>query len=86
MVSRIYNTPITFINDNIKMNGYYLKMCQMADKGLSRYSLPRSPLVDAQGVIHLNVYHRNLLGIDEFLGHLDVSLGQFKIYERPRSR
>ncbi|ELU05121.1 hypothetical protein CAPTEDRAFT_228126 [Capitella teleta] len=36
--------------------------------------------------IQLNVFHRNLLGIDEFLGHTDIPLEQFAIYERPRSR
>ena len=47
---------------------------------------PFRPLTDPQGVVHLNVYHRNLLGIDEFLGHLDIPLEDFNIYDRPRSR
>ena len=38
-----------------------------------------------QSVI-LNVYHRNLLGLDEFLGNAALPLQQFQIYERPKSR
>ncbi|KAK6639619.1 hypothetical protein RUM43_007892 [Polyplax serrata] len=36
--------------------------------------------------IVLTVLHRNGLGIDEFLGQVDIPLSSFDVYERPKSR
>ena len=38
------------------------------------------------GSVVLNAYHRSFLGLDDFLGHTEIPLSQFQIYERPRSR
>lgn len=37
-------------------------------------------------VLQLTVYHRNGLGLDEFLGQMQVPLSDFDVYERPRNR
>ncbi|KAK8736816.1 hypothetical protein OTU49_004655 [Cherax quadricarinatus] len=36
--------------------------------------------------LSLTVYHRNALGLDEFLGQVQLPLSEFDVYERPRSR
>ncbi|XP_068207411.1 rab11 family-interacting protein 1 [Palaemon carinicauda] len=36
--------------------------------------------------LQLTVYHRNGLGLDEFLGQVQVPLSEFDVYERPRNR
>ena len=43
-------------------------------------------LSDMEQTISLTVYHRNLLGLDEFLGSVVLPLKQFQIYERPKNR
>ena len=43
-------------------------------------------LADMDQNVCLNVYHRNLLGLDEFLGNVTLPLKQFQIYERPKNR
>lgn len=45
-----------------------------------------SVLSEQLSLLKIVVYHRNLLGLDEFLGHLSIPLDQFQLYERPRSR
>ncbi|XP_064082282.1 rab11 family-interacting protein 1-like isoform X2 [Macrobrachium nipponense] len=37
-------------------------------------------------VLQLTVYHRNGLGLDEFLGQMQIPLSDFDVYERPRNR
>lgn len=34
----------------------------------------------------LTVLHRNFIGVDEFLGRINIPLSEFDIYERPRNR
>ncbi|XP_042206215.1 rab11 family-interacting protein 1-like [Homarus americanus] len=36
--------------------------------------------------LNLTVYHRNALGLDEFLGQVQLPLSEFDAYERPRNR
>ncbi|KAF2369116.1 Rab-binding domain FIP-RBD [Trinorchestia longiramus] len=36
--------------------------------------------------VQLTVYHRNALGMDEFLGQKSLPLAEFDVYERPRTR
>jgi len=36
--------------------------------------------------VTLTVFHRNFLGVDEFLGQLSLPLREFDVYERPRSK
>lgn len=36
--------------------------------------------------LNLTVYHRNALGLDEFLGQVQLPLSDFDVYERPRNR
>jgi len=36
--------------------------------------------------VALTVFHRNFLGVDEFLGQLSLPLREFDVYERPRSK
>lgn len=36
--------------------------------------------------VGLTVHHRNALGIDEFLGQIQIPLSEFDVYERPRSK
>ncbi|GLV42957.1 Rab11 interacting protein [Carabus blaptoides fortunei] len=36
--------------------------------------------------IILTVLHRNFLGVDEFLGRINIPLANFDVYERPRNR
>lgn len=36
--------------------------------------------------LSLTVYHRNALGMDEFLGQMHMPLSEFDVYERPRNR
>ncbi|XP_071537345.1 uncharacterized protein Rip11 isoform X4 [Panulirus ornatus] len=36
--------------------------------------------------LNLTVYHRNALGLDEFLGQVQLPLSEFDVYERPRNR
>ncbi|XP_063840119.1 rab11 family-interacting protein 1-like isoform X2 [Scylla paramamosain] len=36
--------------------------------------------------LSLTVYHRNALGLDEFLGQVQLPLSEFDVYERPRNR
>lgn len=36
--------------------------------------------------IVLTVLHRNFLGVDEFLGRVNIPLAEFDVYERPRNR
>lgn len=36
--------------------------------------------------ITLTVLHRNILGLDEFLGLVSIPLAEFDVYERPRNR
>nr|XP_045625817.1 cell surface glycoprotein 1-like isoform X2 [Procambarus clarkii] len=36
--------------------------------------------------VNLTVYHRNALGLDEFLGQIQFPLSEFDVYERPRNR
>lgn len=33
----------------------------------------------------LQVFHRNNLGIDEFLGHIEIPLQNFDVYDPPKS-
>ena len=44
------------------------------------------PVSPGSTLLTLAVHHRNLLGLDEFLGRVDVQLDQLPINERPRSR
>ncbi|KAK4316605.1 hypothetical protein Pmani_012247 [Petrolisthes manimaculis] len=37
-------------------------------------------------LVSLTVYHRNALGLDEFLGQVQLPLSDFDVYERPRNR
>lgn len=34
----------------------------------------------------LTVLHRNFLGVDEFLGMINIPLSTFDVYERPKNR
>lgn len=34
----------------------------------------------------LTAFHRNFLGVDEFLGMINVPLSSFDVYERPKNR
>ncbi|KAB0801090.1 hypothetical protein PPYR_05444 [Photinus pyralis] len=46
-------------------------------------------LIPDQGntaVIILTVLHRNFLGVDEFLGRVEIPLNQLDVYERPKNR
>ncbi|KAG0725607.1 Rab11 family-interacting protein 1 [Chionoecetes opilio] len=36
--------------------------------------------------LSLTAYHRNALGLDEFLGQVQLPLSEFDVYERPRNR
>lgn len=36
--------------------------------------------------IVLTVLHRNFIGVDEFLGVVNIPLADFDVYERPRNR
>ncbi|XP_042876014.1 rab11 family-interacting protein 1-like isoform X4 [Penaeus japonicus] len=36
--------------------------------------------------LKLTVFHRNALGLDEFLGQIELPLSEFDVYERPRNR
>jgi len=36
--------------------------------------------------ITLTAFHRNFLGVDEFLGTVSIPLAEFDVYERPRNR
>jgi len=36
--------------------------------------------------VALTVLHRNLIGVDEFLGHVALPLKDFDVYERPKTR
>lgn len=36
--------------------------------------------------VKLCLYHRNFIGMDDFLGQTEISLDQFNVYERPRKR
>ncbi|XP_037078236.1 rab11 family-interacting protein 2-like, partial [Pollicipes pollicipes] len=36
--------------------------------------------------IQLTVLHRNVLGVDEFLGQTAIPLADYDVYERPRNR
>jgi hypothetical protein len=36
--------------------------------------------------IVLTVLHRNFIGVDEFLGIVNIPLAEFDVYERPRNR
>jgi len=36
--------------------------------------------------VTLTVFHRNFLGVDEFLGQVSLPLREFDVYERPRSK
>merc|ERR1719244_633957 len=36
--------------------------------------------------VGLTVLHRNLIGVDEFLGHIALPLKHFDVYERPKTR
>ena len=50
------------------------------------FFLRQLPPAESQGKLQLNVLHRNLFGMDEFLGHVSIPLEQFQVYERPRAR
>ena len=39
-----------------------------------------------QGHAKVTAFHRNLLGLDEFLGQVEVALADVPVYERPRPR
>jgi len=36
--------------------------------------------------IVLTALHRNFIGVDEFLGVVNIPLADFDVYERPKSR
>jgi Rab11 family-interacting protein 1/2/5 len=36
--------------------------------------------------IVLTVLHRNFIGVDEFLGIINIPLADFDVYERPKNR
>ena len=36
--------------------------------------------------VKLTVYHRNGLGLDDFLGQIELPLSDFDVYERSKSR
>ncbi|XP_076028890.1 uncharacterized protein LOC143017835 [Oratosquilla oratoria] len=36
--------------------------------------------------VQLTVYHRNALGLDEFLGQIQLPLNEYDVYERPKNR
>ena len=44
------------------------------------------PLLGNVADISLTVLHRNFLGVDEFLGQINLPLKEFDVYERPKSR
>ena len=44
------------------------------------------PQIGNTASIILTVLHRNNLGLDEFLGHVNIPLASFDVYERPKSR
>ena len=36
--------------------------------------------------VKLVVYHRNALGLDEFLGQIELPLNEYDVYERPKNK
>jgi len=46
----------------------------------------RSPLGGKSSLIKLKVYHRNLMGRDDFLGQVSVDFQEFKVHDRPKAR
>ena len=45
-----------------------------------------SPLGGKSSLIKLKVYHRNLMGRDDFLGQVSVDFQEFKVHDRPKAR
>lgn len=41
---------------------------------------------DNKACVTLSVYHRSLVGLDKFLGRVEIPLQDFDIYERPKNR
>ena len=73
----------------IQHHGMNNVICKSRDDLDQSYDLLFARLIPSQGNtadIVLTVLHRNFLGVDEFLGRVDVPLRDFDVYERPRSR
>jgi len=48
--------------------------------------LANRPISDQTQNVKLGVFHRNLLGLDEFVGEVCIPLQELQIYARPTSR
>lgn len=44
------------------------------------------PLLDPKGQLIVSVYHRSLIGLDDFLGQATLPLEEFNAYDAPKSR